>query len=285
MVKYFYLFTYLVILSSNLSAQSQNIPALGVCTTMENAELVSRNGFQFIQPTVAEVLQPFVADSVYDAAQILSSPTPVSVVNVFIPGSIKVVGPAVDEAQILNYAKTVFRRAEALGIQTIVFGSGASRRIPDGFDPDTAWQQFVGISKKLAALAATHNIILALESQNKLECNFLNTVKDCIEVADAVNHQNFKITIDIYHMFRENEPASIILDGAKHIHHCDIGEKETRSAPGIAGDDFVPFFKAFQQIGYTGKIALECRFKNMATELPMAMKTIHEQWQQALKSD
>lgn len=285
MLKHLFIFIFSFV-SYSLVAQTTKVPELGVCAPLTQAGLVAANGYTFIQPTVAETLQPFVADSVFDASRVKNSPVKVSVINVFIPGSIKTTGPDVDETKILDYARTVFRRADALDIRTIVFGSGASRRIPEGFDHDVAFQQFVDISKKLAVLAAEYNIVLALESQNKLECNFLNTLKECIAVADAVDHPNFKITVDIYHMFREDEPASVILEGARHIHHCDIGEKETRSAPGIAGDDFAPFFKAFQQIGYQGKIALECRFKDMETELPIALKTIHEQWQKALdKSD
>lgn len=90
------------------------------------------------------------------------------------------------------------------------------------------------------------------------------------------------MTVDIYHMMREEEPASVILDGAKYVYHCDIGEKQERTAAGVAGDDFVPFFQAFQKIGYTGKIALECRFENLEQELPLAMRVIKEQWQAAL---
>ncbi|MCH5721373.1 sugar phosphate isomerase/epimerase family protein [Niabella hibiscisoli] len=114
--------------------------------------------------------------------------------------------------------------------------------------------------------------MLTLESQNREECNFLNTIKECIEVARAVNHPNYKICVDIYHMMRENEPASIILEGGSLVYHCDIGEKATRSAPGIAGDDFTPYFYALQRIGYKGMIALECRFTDLDKELPLAQK-------------
>ncbi|TJZ51429.1 sugar phosphate isomerase/epimerase [Sphingobacterium olei] len=258
------------------------LPELGVCANLDKSMLVKKAGYSFIQPTVSEVLQPMIADSSFNDEKTKNSDVAVSVVNVFIPGTIKTTGPEMDEATIINYATTVFQRAQRLNIPLIVFGSGASRHIPDGFNRDTAFSQFVHISKKLAALAAQYHVVLALESQNKTECNFLNTLKECIAVAEAVNHPNFKITVDIYHMMRENEPASVVLEGAKYIYHCDIGEKEDRTAPGVVGDDFTPFFKAFQKIGYTGKIALECRFKDLETELPLAMRTIREQWQAAL---
>ncbi len=223
------------------------------------------------------------SDSSFNSDEAENSAVPIAAVNVFIPGSIKTTGPEVDLTQILNYATRVFQRAQQLNISLIVFGSGASRNIPDGFNRDSAYTQFVDIAKNLAVLAAKYNVTLALENQNKLECNFLNTLKECISVAEAVEHPNFKVTVDIYHMLREDESPAVILEGAKYIYHCDIGEKDNRTVPGVVGDDFKSFFKAFQQIGYMGKIALECRFNNLEQELPIAIRVLNGQWQAAKK--
>ncbi len=263
---------------------AQDVPLLGVCANLDKSAVVHKYNYAFIQPTVADALQPLQVDSIFNnGAKIKKSEAKVLAANVFIPGSIKTTGPDVNEQSIIAYATTVFKRAQSQGIPIIVFGSGASRMIPEGFSKDSAFKQFVSIGKKLAPIAARHNIVLTLESQNREECNFLNTIKECIEVARAVNHPNYKICVDIYHMMRENEPASIILEGGDLVYHCDIGEKATRSAPGIAGDDFTPYFKAFQKIGYKGMIALECRFNDLDKELPIAAKTIREQWIKALK--
>lgn len=270
------------LLASQFYASAQ-VPVLGVCANLDKATVVNKYGYAFLQPTVSDALLPLQADSVFkNGEKIKKSGARVLAANVFIPGSIKTTGPEVNEQKIIAYATTVFERAQSQGIPIIVFGSGASRMIPEGFSKDSAYQQFVSIGKKLAPLAARYNIVLTLESQNREECNFLNTIKECIEVAKAVNHPNYKICVDIYHMMRENEPASVIVEGGSLVYHCDIGEKATRSAPGVAGDDFTPYFKAFQKIGYKGMIALECRFNDLDTELPLAAKTIREQWQKAL---
>ncbi len=283
---YHLVFASLLLLTSAgiCSAQSKHFPQLGVCADLNQASLLKKHGYAFIQPTVAEALLPLQPDSIFKSGEkVRKSEVPVLAANVFIPGSIKTTGPEVDEAKIAAYATTVFQRARTLDIPIIVFGSGASRKIPDGFSKDSAFKQFVSIGKRLAPIAAQYNIVLALESQNREECNFLNTVKECIEVARAVDHPNYKICVDIYHMMRENEPASVITEAGSLVYHCDIGEKATRSAPGVAGDDFIPYFKAFQKIGYKGMIALECRFKDMDAELPLAAKTIRKQWKQALQ--
>lgn len=274
----------LLLFATAVFAQFKKVPPLGVCATLDKAPLVKKYGYRFIQPTVAEAIAPLQPDSVFNnGKKVKQSAAAVQAINVFIPGTIKTTGPNVDYAKIEDYATTVFKRAHSLGIKVIVFGSGASRHIPEGFPPDSAFRQFVTIGRRIAPIAQKYNIVLALESQNREECNFLNTVKECIAIARAVNHPHYKICVDIYHMMRENEPVSVIEDGGRLIYHCDIGEKATRSAPGVAGDNFVPYFKAFQKIGFKGMIALECRFKDMDKELPLAKRTIGQQWQQALK--
>lgn len=262
--------------------QKHDMPLLGVCASVDKAPLLKKYGYAFIQPTVSAVLQPSQPDSLFRMRQELNKlEVPVEACNVFLPGSVKTTGPQADETTILNYAAKVFHRARELQVPLIVFGSGASRQIPEGFSKDTARKQFIAIGKKLAALAATYNIILALESQNRQECNFINTLKESVEIAREINHPHFLVTVDIYHMMRENEPAAHITEAGKYIYHCDIGEKAARTPPGVAGDDFVPYFRALQSIGYKGKIALECNFKNWAEELPLAMHTIQKQWQLA----
>ena len=238
------IFIFLLLISADVCfAQSKHFPQLGVCAALDQAPLLQKHGYAFIQPTVTEALLPLQPDSIFKSGEkVRKSEVPVLAANVFIPGSIKTTGPEVDEAKIVAYATTVFQRAQALDIPIIVFGSGASRKIPDGFSKDAAFKQFVSIGKRLAPIAAQYNIVLALESQNKEECNFLNTVKECIDVARAVDHPNYKICVDIYHMMRENEPASVITEAGSLVYHCDIGEKATRSAPGVAGDDVFSYF-------------------------------------------
>jgi len=272
-----------LVIPIHLFSQSIHVPKLGVCASIDKITTIKKHDYAFIQPTVNEILQPNTPDSLYHFASSVNSLPESIVCNVFIPGSIKTTGPDVNEGEVLKYAKRVFERAQKLNIQLIVFGSGASRMIPEGFDKNAARKQFVDISKKLARLAKEYNITLALESQNREECNFINTLRESIDIAKDVNHPNFKITADFYHMFRENDPPSDIIYGKKYIHHIDIGEKENRTAPGVKGDNFIPYFKALQQIGFKGMIALECRFNDLEKELPLAKETITKQWELARK--
>ena len=88
-----------------------------------------------------------------------------------------------------------------------------------------------------------------------------------MKIVKAVNHPNFKILADFYHMACEKESPEVIIDAAAELCHCHIAEVESRSAPGIRGDDFTPYFRALKQIGYEGAIALECNWKDFDKEV------------------
>jgi len=63
---------------------------------------------------------------------------------------------------------------------------------------------------------------------------------------------------DIYHMLKEDEPADQIVKFGKHIVHCHIAEKQNRTPPGVAGDDFRPYLGALKKIKYKGGLSIEC---------------------------
>ena len=65
------------------------------------------------------------------------------------------------------------------------------------------------------------------------------------------------------------------------IVHCHIAEKQDRTPPGVMGDDFKPYLNALKKINYKGRISLECRWKNLETELPVAVKVLREQYENA----
>ncbi|QEC53501.1 sugar phosphate isomerase/epimerase family protein [Anseongella ginsenosidimutans] len=197
--------------------------------------------------------------------------------NGFIPGSLKSVGPEHDQAAVLEYAEKVFQRAQKADVEVIVFGSGGSREIPEGFSKEEAFRQFIALGKKMAPIAQKYGIIICMENLNSTETNMINTFEEAYQVAKAIDHPNFRLTVDIYHMLMENESPEIIRKAADYIYHCDLAEKEGRAAPGVHGEDFRPYFKALKDIGYKGKVAIECRWDDMEKELPTAVQTIKQQ--------
>jgi sugar phosphate isomerase/epimerase len=153
---------------------------------------------------------------------------PLYAVNIFMPGDLKLVGPAVNETEILSYAEEVFKRCNRAGVKRIIWGSGGARRVPDGFEKAKAKEQFISIASKVAVVAKKYEIDIALENLNHTETNFINTAEEALDVVKKVNRPNFRLCVDIYHMLKEGEPASVIEKTKGYLVYCEVAEKENR---------------------------------------------------------
>lgn len=259
-------------------------PEVIAAVDMSNDSLLHALGYRYTVENVGKNFSPLnVTDAQFEQilTRIKKLKTKIYAVNIFLPGSLKVVGPTVDENAILRYTEVVFQRCQRAGIKMIVWGSSGSRSLPEGFDPAVATAQFISIAKKIAQQASPYKITLVLENLNRTETNFITTLKEAGEIAAAVNMPNFRICADIYHMLKENEPASVIKQVGKYIVHCDIAEKQNRTPPGTEGDDFTPYLVALKSIGYKGKIAMECRWDNLTTQLGPAREYLQTEIKKA----
>ena len=246
---------------------------IGVCASLTDSKLLKDSGCAYIEEGVRRFLIPEEPEEKFGAklAELKEAALPVLACNGFLPGQLKAVGAEAKHDKILAFAETAFRRAARAGVGTIVWGSGESRRIPDGFSRAKAEEQFRDLAKRVAALAGRHGVIVCLEPLNSGETNFVNSLKEGAAVVEAVSHPNLKLLADFYHLLRQGETPDAVETYGKHIHHCHIAEKDKRTPPGTAGDDFKPFFKRLKTAGYQGRISMECGWKSMKDELLAAM--------------
>lgn len=259
------------------------LSSLGVVVPVDQCLLVEQCGYDFWEGTVGQFLVPDKPEDVFQAnlEKMRQSKLPVPAVNVFLPGNLKVVGPEANEEAVLKRAETTFPRMKQAGTGILVFGSGGARRVPDGFDKDEAKNQFVRLNRKLGSLAERFGVTIVLEPLNYGETNLMNTVEEGLAMAIEVNHPQVKLLVDIFHMLRNNEPPESILKAKDWIRHAHIAEKEKRTPPGTAGDDFRPYLAALKKIGYTGALAIEAsqwgeKEKAMQAALPALKKQIAE---------
>lgn len=255
-------------------------PEIGVVQNYENDSLLNAQGYCCLVESTQKILSPNnVSDQEFQMLlkKLNNLSIPLFGSNLFIPGNLKVVGPEVDEKAVLAYVETVFKRANAAGAQMIIWGSGGSRQVPDGFSRIKAKEQFVDMARKVAAVAKKYDIMLALENLNSTEVNFINTLAEALEIVKAVDHENFRLCADVYHMLKEDEAPAVITQAKGYIVYCEVAEEEGRTAPGVHGEDFKPFFNALESIGYSGKIVVECRWEDIATQGADAYQYLRKQ--------
>jgi sugar phosphate isomerase/epimerase len=253
----------------------------GICTGSASAAAVKAAGWDYIEENVQSLLQPAAADDQWNAPSRVE--LPIRAANVLVPGTLKIVGPEADPAKLRQHMSAVTERAARVGITTLVFGSGAARKIPDGFDRETASKQIIEFSRTGAELASGHGITIVLEPLNQGECNIINSVAEAMRFVKAVDHPAFQCLVDTYHFWLEDEPLENLRRAMPWIKHVHVADKEGRVAPGLSGKaDYRPLFSVLKQGNYGGAISFEgTAIADFAETAPKVLEFVKQQWEQA----
>ena len=246
---------------------------IGVCGSPEVAAPAAAAGFDYFEWSVQAFLQPRAEASAFEQAlaAVKAAPLPCPVCNCFLPGDLKVTGPAVDDAALDAYAATACARAAAAGVDTIVFGSGGARQVPEGFDKAEAERQIVAFLKRLGPVARRHGVFIAIEPLRRAECNILNTVAESARVTRLVDDENIRLLVDGYHWACNDEAEEDIVSASPLFRHMHVATRANRRAPGAEPCEALPrFLRTVRRIGYTGRLSFEGRLDNPAAELPAA---------------
>ena len=253
----------------------------GICTQLENAAAVKAAGWDFVEESVQGLFQGQQA-SWAGQIRVTTSPLPVPSANMLVPGNLKITGPEADLNKLREYLTRVFDCAGQCGTKTLVFGSGAARNVPDGFDKTKAKQQIIDFVKMFLPIAAKNGTTIVLEPLNRNECNIVNSVAEGMEYVKAIKHPNFQCLVDSYHMWVENEPVANVAENIGSIKHVHLADKDGRVAPGLSGSaDYRPLFKALKQGKYDGLISVEALNFNVAKDAKDVLHFVKKQWSEA----
>jgi D-psicose/D-tagatose/L-ribulose 3-epimerase len=223
-------------------------------TGFDYAEVLVRNFARLSDEEFAKLLEKHKAAGL---------PTPVG--NNFIPMELKMVGPEIDKDKQLEYVRKAFERGQKLGLKIIVLGSGAARKVPDNFSKDEAWKQIAPEAKK-------RGIVVAVEPLQTKETNTINTAAEGLKWVKAVNHPNFQLMVDFYHLSLEKEDPAILVTAKNNIKHIHIANPNGRKFP-LSSDeyDYSAFFAALKKSKYQGGISIEGRTSDYENEAPKAL--------------
>jgi sugar phosphate isomerase/epimerase len=250
----------------------------GVCASADSAAALAKAGFDFIEVNVQGDLAPQKDEAAFAPLldRLRACAAPCRAANCFVPGALKITGPAVDMPRLLAYAATAFARARRAGIETIVFGSGGARAIPEGFDRAAAYAQLVEFGRGVGPLAAERGVTVAVEPLNRAECNVFTSVAECAAYVRDVNHPAVRLLVDGYHWARDNDSAEAVVEAGGLLRHVHIATYAGRFAPGLEACDFSLFLRSLLRGGYEGRISIEGRWNDLAAEAPQALRTLRE---------
>ncbi|MBU4247718.1 MAG: sugar phosphate isomerase/epimerase [Verrucomicrobia bacterium] len=231
---------------------------LGVCTSIEGLADAAAAGFDFAEMPVSSLaLEKGEADFAAIRQGILSAPIRVEVFNCFLPGSLKVTGPAVDLEAVRRHMEAALRRAAEAGAAIMVFGSGGARSLPEGFSVDRGWSQLAEAARLAADIAVRNKMTVVMEPLFKQACNLFNRVEQGAVLVDRIGHPRLRLLADMFHMAREQEPFDDIAAAGERLAHIHLAMPSIpEMAEGVAYD-FPGFFAALRQAGYDGRVSVE----------------------------
>ena len=254
---------------------------LGVCTSPDNIDLVADAGFDYIEIGFAWLNS--LSEEEYQAAlsKVKASRIGVEASNGMLPGTLKVVGPDVDETAVREYLEKTFARGREIGIKVVIFGSGAARSVPEGFPQDEAWRQIARYLTIVSEYSEKYGIDVAIEPLRRAESNIMNLVTEATLMSSLINHPQVGVLGDTHHMLCGCEPYSAFVQAGKLLKHVHIshsmGDEGGRDYPSPGDDgDYAEVFRVLKECGYEGRVSIEARVDDLAKDAPRAYQALKE---------
>lgn len=251
---------------------------MGINAPLSKAAAVAEAGADFLLVGVRDFLIPNEPETEFEKQLRLleKSPIPILSCNSFLTdGPLRSIGPDAQHENVLRYSNTAFRRARRAGVERIIFGSSASRRLPKGWSQAQADAQFISLLGQMAELAEASGITVAVENLQRKECNYLTRIDEVGAIVSEVDHPNIRVLADLYHGSVMQDPPEDFQRYCHLIDMVEIAEAKGRTVPGVGGQDFRPYFKALRAGGYHGLIEIEGKWE--IGDVAGAFATIREQ--------
>ena len=142
---------------------------------------------------------------------------------------------------------------------------------PDKMDEGWKWLRH-GI-EEICVYAVGKGISIAIEPQNKMNINNLNTTQDGLKWIESTGISNLNILLDTFHMNVEDKSiiASLVEAGARnsHMHLAD----SNRGIPGQGNIDFIEILRVLKGLKYDGYLSFEI------AQLPNSSVAARKSWE------
>ena len=157
-----------------------------------------------------------------------------------------------------DYLIALAEATRDLGGSLMVLGSPKQRDLLPGVSYERAAEYALEVFERIMPAIGGSGVDLCLEPLAPSETNFLNTCAEANDLIARVNHQNFKLHMDV--KAQSSEIAGTVPDlitrhaaDAGHFHAQDVNLR----GPGMGAIDFVPILKALVDSGYDRWVSVE----------------------------
>lgn len=253
----------------------------GVCigTDIERIKIAAACGYDYVETAFSAMTQ--LSDDDFRAFRDALTANGISceTANGFLPGELKVTGDSVDNAALSAFIEKGMQRAKELGIEVVVFGSGAARSLNEATGFRRGFEQLADFLRNIAGpIAAEYGISIAIEPLRMAESNIINRVKEGVMLAAASGCANVGGLGDLFHMVVGGDTAEDIRALRGSLLHTHISnpafEPRTRWYPLDAAEyDYKGFIEAVEYAGCP-RCSIEASCDDFAATAPITLKVL-----------
>jgi len=234
---------------------------LGVCSAADNAALIKKAGFDYIELPVFSYARLTEAEFDVLKTELAGVGLPVHAANFFFPADLKVTGPDVDTVAVMDYCRVAVSRSLELGVEILTVGSGKSRYCPDGFPKETAVKQFGNWLLYIADLLGAADCTVAVEPIRYQSTNILNTLEECHSLVLRLEHPHVKVMTDFQQLRAQGDSFDALTNIGSGLAHAHISDSHTLHCPASGSEDqYDQFFNTLRACGYVGALSVETTF-------------------------
>ncbi|HEU5316700.1 MAG TPA: sugar phosphate isomerase/epimerase family protein [Chloroflexota bacterium] len=168
--------------------------------------------------------------------------------------------PAV-RARTAEYLAELMHFCADVSGSVLVFGSPAQRNLLPGVTKEAARAWLIDGFERALPVAERTGVTLCLEPLPPPECTFIQTTTEAIDVIESIDHPNLRLVLDVKSMAGEERLTrspipDTIRRTARHVKHVQSNDTN-RGHPGSGETDYVPIFRALDDVGYEGFVSVE----------------------------
>jgi sugar phosphate isomerase/epimerase len=164
--------------------------------------------------------------------------------------------PAVRDRTV-GYLGDIARLCADLGGRVLVFGSPKQRSLLPGVSHEQATQHLHEVFSRLVPVLESTGTVVALEPLSPVETDVLTTAAETCRLIERIGSPHVRLHLDVKAMASEPTPIpKIIRASARHLEHFHANDVNLQG-PGFGDVDFVPIFKALEEVGYEGWVSVE----------------------------
>jgi sugar phosphate isomerase/epimerase len=157
----------------------------------------------------------------------------------------------------VNYLAELVRLCHDLGGRILVFGSPKQRSLLPGVSPDEALSHIREVFTRLVPVLETTDTVVALEPLAPTETDVLTTAAETCRLIESIGSPHIRLHLDVKAMASEPTPIpEIIRASAPWLEHFHAND-ENLQGPGFGLVDFLPIFRALEEISYSGWVSVE----------------------------